>query len=271
MVTPVIGIGGDAPKGVATNQAGTKARKITQPKPARKRGTAGLSHKREIRIMLSAKVPYPRMGDRRALIAPRPKGAKPYPKNDPRNSRTFAVVEYAGNVCVFVHGGTDDYRKALEMGALAAHKVEKFLTRGIRSHVARNGSAVGERVVVKVVDRTGLFKRASAPSSTRKKGKAKKISLVRAEPRRTLTKAEQIQRDHARDIERYGYCTVCAPPEPGGRRKGKNERCDDNTELSPGVATLREQLAAEKEAERATEYDVMAEMRRQMKALTQGE
>ncbi|MFH9606897.1 hypothetical protein [Streptomyces sp. NPDC017448] len=233
IVTHVIGQAGKTPKGVTTDRNGERARDIAPA--ARKRGTGSqaLGEKRQVVIMLGHKVPYPLMGDRRALMAPNYKG----PKGVPRASRAFGVVEFAGRTCVKVHGATDDYRQAVSIAQVTAGRLHRWLTREIARKAANGGSVIGKPLPpVQVIDRTGIYpgpKRPRKTSTAAPKREAAPVSV------RTMTDAERVTYDHKRSIQSQGSCPACVGTDS---ERVKNARCVA-APVSEGVAQLREELA----------------------------
>ena len=245
--SPAIGAPGKAPKGVTTDVHGERAKGVAKSKTARdKRGqTDDLSTTREIRIMRADKVPFPRMGDRRALLAP---GSKP----GKRISRTFAVVEYAGRTCVKVHAGTDDYVIAKATAVKAAKAVQTFLTRDAVRVARTGGKIIGKEIKpVDVRDMSGLAARVPRVKSAKQAAKTREPAEVRT---RKMTAAERIQHDHARDIQRHGKCSSCT----GQFARVKNARCEANTVKLDDVAAERaaevDRAAAEFKASFADEF-----------------
>ncbi|MFJ1700441.1 hypothetical protein ACIOHC_36220 [Streptomyces sp. NPDC088252] len=243
-MTNVIGQAGKAPKGVSTDRHGEQAKDIAPAARKRGKGTADLGEKREIVIMIGHKVPYPLMGDRRALIAPGFKGGTKGVRN-PRMSRAFGIVEFAGRKCVRVHGGTDDYAQAQAIAAAAARKVHAWLNREILRTAARGGAVIGKALPpVKVIDRTGIYpgpKRNRAP---------KRVDLTRSAGKvysRVMTDAERAQHDHARSIQTDGRCPAC---EGTKTARVKNARCVA-APVSEAVKEMRAELSATDRAETA--------------------
>jgi hypothetical protein len=193
--------------------------------------TADLGERREIRIMPGHAVTYPRIGDRRALIAPGTPGGK---VRRPEDCRAFAVVEFAGRTCVKVHAGTDDYAQAKSIAQAAASKVRAWLMREITHTASRNGSVIGKAIpAVKIVDRTGLYPGVKRVRKAKPASDDKPVSLI---TRKRLSDDELTQRQHAIDRRDNRACRHC------GEFNGANETCGTlrtvKTETAP-VATAK--------------------------------
>ncbi|MFD4858385.1 hypothetical protein [Streptomyces atratus] len=247
-MTTVIGQAGKAPKAVTTDRHGERAKNIAPAARKRGKGTADLGAKREIVIMIGHKVPYPLMGDRRALIAPGFKGTMGNKGGrNPRASRAFGIVEFAGRTCVRVHGGTDDYAQAQAIASAAAHHVHKWLNREILRTAARGGAVIGKALPpVKIIDRTGIY-----PGPKRKR-EPKRVDMTRKDGKvytRITTEAERIQRDHAHAILTRAdhMCPACEGTESA---RVKNARCVA-APVSAELKQLRTELSAMEKAARA--------------------
>lgn len=201
--------------------------------------TSDLGERREIRIMRGHEVPYPRVGDRRALIARGTRGGK---VRSPEDCRAFGIVEFAGRTCVKVHGATDDYAQAKVIALTASRNVWRWLNREIQRTAVHNGSVIGKAIpAVKVIDRTGLYPGAKRPR------RDKPVKLDRSQPkitRKRLTDDEMAQRHHAIDRRANRACRNC------GESTGANETCASlrtvkvETAAVVGPKTFAEVMAA---------------------------
>lgn len=211
--------------------------------PARKAPhgtTADLSERREIRIMHGHAVPYPRIGDRRALIAPGTRGGK---VRRPEDCLPFAVVEFSGRTCVKVHAAMTDYAQAKAVAQTAARSVSRWLNKEIVRVASRNGNVIGKALPpVKVVDRTRLY-----PGEKR----ARKVKIMDDRPAPTITRKELsedelTQKHHSIDRRGNRACRHC------GESTGANMTCGvlrtDVPKLGT-VATLADAVAALADAE----------------------
>lgn len=260
-MTVVIGQEGKAPKGVTTDRTGNRAVDVASAPRKRGKGTGDLGERREIRIMKGHAVPFPLMGDRRALIAPGNKGGKGAAR-EPRASRAFGIVEFAGSKCVRVHGGTDDYAQAKAIAAAAARNVHRFLNREILRKAAAGGSVVGKPLPpVKVIDRTGLYPSPKRNKATNRKDNVRAVAPVTARP---MTEAERIQRDHSHAIlSRADHmCPACEGTESA---RVKNARCVA-APVSAGLKQLRAELT---EIDRAARAERAAKGAAELTALLQ--